>query len=208
MMVSSIFLAGAIAAAAMPARVAERFERNYPTWAVREGKSAAAVLDLQIQPDGKVSDCKVVSLVGNERLALERCEYFKGVRMTPAIGPDGSNIIARYRTWINLWVDSSSQERRLVQAAKWPPDMTLRLAELQTTDRSIEIELEVLVNATGAVQLCEAGRKYETTTYESLVEVGCAEVTRTTFSPLHDSSGTPVEHVVNFRVRFEGVPSS
>lgn len=204
---AAILLASAISAPSFPDAALRRLN-EYPTWAVREGKSTAAVLDLLVTPDGWVRDCTVISFVGDERLARVECEIHKRVRMRPAIGPDGAPIAAKYRTWINLWVDNNSAQQRQVQQAKWPPDMTLKLANLsERTHEPIDIELELLVDTTGAVIVCEAGRRYEESKHAALVQAGCREAMKLTVEPLVESSGAAVQHVANLRVRFEGAPS-
>ncbi len=204
MLGAAITLATAISAPAMAERDARAFVRDYPTSA-HDGRSAAVNLELTIDPDGKVRDCAVVSFVGDERLAREQCARLSRIRYSPATGPDGEPILAKYRTFVSLFM-LEGRHAATVRRAKQAPDLTLTAATVP--DKGVEVDVDLLIDVTGVARLCDAGKRSQEATQAVYVEAACQEALRIKRSPLANNSGEPVEYVANMRIRFVAEPTA
>ncbi len=198
---SAILLAAAISAPALEQRDLRFFER-YPTWAVREGKSSGAFVDIIVEADGKVRSCTVVSFVGDERLANEECSQFERLRFLPAKGPDGKPILGNYRTYVSRFVQGSAQ-RAQVERTTQPPDIRLSVARLPDDAEVLEFGVDVLVDAGGVVQLCNVGSRTQSPADMSFVEQACDEAANSTHALLAGPDGMASSYVKNLKVRFE-----
>jgi hypothetical protein len=199
---SAIVLAAAISAPALEQRDLRRIIERYPTWAVRDGKSSGAVVDVIVEADGKVRSCTVVSFVGDERLANEECSQFERFRFLPAKGPDGRPILGNYRTYVARFVRGSAQ-RAQVERTTQPPDIRLSAARLPDNEDVLEFDVDVLVDVGGVVELCNAGSRTQHPADTSLVEQACHEAKNSTHALLAGPDGTASYYVKNLKVRFE-----
>ena len=200
---AAIFLASAMSPVTTTSQVSRRIFQNYPTWAVRDGKSAAAVIETIVEVDGTVRECTVVSFVGDERLANYQCDIVKRQTLRPALDPDGNPIIGKYRTMIIHWVEGSRQ-KEAVQRAVREPDMTLTFNRVADTEqRPFKVELVLLVKADGSVAACEGASGKNEGVPLAWIATACGEAAKLTGDLVTGPSGRPTDYVTNMTVQFE-----
>jgi hypothetical protein len=205
---SVLFLSSLMAAPEFSDVAMKQLIRNYPTWAVRGGKSAAALVELIVESDGKVRGCSVISFVGDERLAREQCVAVMRLRLVPARAADGTPILSRYRTFLTKWIPGSGSQANEVKTASPPPDLTLKVATSTipiTEPTSLGLVLEI--NPAGVVTHCE-GMQNSKPIGRSTVEWACAQALNFTGPVLADSAGAPAAYVMTLSVRLEPTTSS
>jgi hypothetical protein len=193
-------LAAAMAPVTFPSQVSRRIIQDYPTWAVREGKSAAGMLEIVVDVDGTVRDCKVVAFVGDERLANHQCDIMKQQKLRPALGPDGNPILGKYRTMVRHVVQGSRQ-RAAVERAAMAPDLTVSVAG--NDQKPFKIDLTLLVEANGSVAACEGTPGKNEGVQLPWIAVACGEAVKLTGDPIAGPSGQPTDYVTNMTVQFE-----
>ena len=134
---------------------------DYPVWALQDNESAAAILDLLIEPNGKISRCQSGAIYGSKRLASEICDLVKGNRVGPARDPTGNNIHGVAHTLLRLWLPDTNNGReieRLQQAS----DVVLSVNRLPGEAKRAEVDVAVMVDEEGKVLACEpAGPKVD-----------------------------------------------
>jgi hypothetical protein len=202
MIVSALLVATAISAPSLESRDLRRMLDTYPDWAVRAGKSSGALIDVIVEPDGKVRECTLIRFLGDERLAHEECAQVERVRFVPARGPDGNPILGKYRTYIVRFVQGSGQ-RAQVERTTQNPDLRLEAEELPRHARVLELDLDVLIDSAGAVRACDAGARSSSPEEAPYVDRACQEAIKITATPLAGQTGTPTDYVANLKVRFE-----
>lgn len=201
----ALMLVAAMAPVTVTSQVSRRIIQDYPTWAVRDGKSAAAVVELVVEVDGSVRECKVASFVGDERLANDQCDIMKRHKLRAALGPDGNPILGKYRTMLQHWVQGSRQ-REAVERAVLEPDMTVTFAG--DGQMPFKVDLVLLVKADGSVATCEGTPGKNDGVPLPWIEVACGEAGKLAGDLVAGPSGQPADYVTNMTVQFEPDPSA
>ncbi|KRA83574.1 energy transducer TonB [Altererythrobacter sp. Root672] len=200
---SVLFLSSLMAAPEFSNAAKKQFFGTYPTWAVRDGKSAATLIDLIVETDGKVRSCSVVSFIGDERLAQQECNAAMRLRLTPAKGVDGTPMPGRFRTFVTRWLVGGDKQSSEVKVARRTPDLTLKVdtPSLQITE-PLSLGLALEIDSEGAVKRCE-GIPASNPVDSSVVEWTCGHASKLTGPVLADKTGAPVAYVMNLSVRLE-----
>lgn len=201
----ALMFAAAMAPVTVTSQVSRRIFQDYPTWAVRDGKSAAAVIEVIVEVDGSVRECKVASFLGDERLANHQCETMERQKLRPALGPDGNPILGKYRTMLKHWVQGSPQ-REAVERAALAPDMIVTFAGDDQVQ--FKVELVVLVRADGSVATCEGTPTKNEGVPLPWIEVACNEAGKLAGDVVAGPSGQPADYVTNMTVQFKPDPSA
>lgn len=81
------FLAASASLLAAPERLPGG--EQYPSMAIRRGESAAALIDVVVDPDGMPIGCQTLETFGDDGLAEEICEMQGAFRFKPATDPAG-----------------------------------------------------------------------------------------------------------------------
>jgi hypothetical protein len=205
MLGAAVVLAGALAPVTIPHDVGRRLS-TYPTWAVREGRSAGTVLEAVVEPDGKVRECKVVAFVGSARLASEECANLARRRLRPAADLDGQPIVGLFRNYVarTLFGNPGKDESEAVRSWVRPPDVVIQVAQPAGSQGvTREAQVAVLVKAEGGVAACERIAERSEEIPQALIDTACAEASKLMMAPLTTADGQPTAYVANVIVRFE-----
>lgn len=192
-------MASAIAPVGLPADASRRLFSTYPTWALRQDRSAGTKFEALVQADGKVRWCRVVAFVGSERLANEECERLARRRLTPAVGPDGRPILGLYRSAFLRSLDGNTTEAIQVRTWKSPADAVIVGSPAADVDRA---SLTVFVSANGSVSDCTATTGIPMVTSEAVAGLACNEVRKLTLERLTTRDGQPAPYVTTLIVEF------
>ncbi|SFG34565.1 TonB protein C-terminal [Novosphingobium sp. CF614] len=168
--------------------------QSYPTWAARQGKSAAATFDLLIDEAGKPIRCEVGQTFGDDKLAKEICPILMKQRCKPATLRDGKKVPGVVRSWISMSVDQTNPFAGL----KLAPDFELQVNHLPHGADSAEVRLVTAVDQTGAIVDCgpDIGENDNL-----LVDVVCASRSLLKQYPRTDNQGNPIGYVSTTKVR-------
>lgn len=143
-------------------------------------QGASAVIDAQVDPKGRISNCKAVVTSGD---ATSICKRAESVRIEPAsvLGKSAYGVV----------------RQAVGTAARVPSDIEVQVNSLPAGQYSLRVQANVLVAATGKPQACNAGDAAP-----GYGDVACAQVSAITFGALKDGEGQPVQYVRTVSVDF------
>jgi hypothetical protein len=170
--------------------------RLYPSRALRDGKSAAALMDLDIDPEGRVIECRTVAIYGDKSLGESICGLRTKVRLTAAT-IDGSPAYGSLRTFARF-VRPGHKGAREVEAMRPVADVEFTVKTLPGGQESLRLGLKLLIAPDGAVADCKASDDQHPT----FVRAACSQIAKVKFNALNDAAGQPVQHVRGFTVEF------
>ncbi len=205
MLVTTLFAASALTPVTVSEDVLRRIFSNYPTWAVREGRSAGAQLEFIVETDGKIRECRIVAFVGSERLANEACAMWKGRKLRPASGADGRPILGLYRTSSRYFLPSAArrEEAQAVEAWTSPADIALKVEALPPDTSTVDLEVALQIGPDGEVVGCSGIEERNDGVPAPFVDAACVEARKYTRQVLNGADGQPSAYVTNTKVRFE-----
>jgi hypothetical protein len=159
---------------------------SFPPDVLRQlGQGASAVIDAQVDPKGRISNCKAVAASGDAGGICSRVE--KG-RIEPAtvLGKSAYGVV-----------------RQAVGTAGSPSDIEVQVNVLPAGQTRLRVDANVLVAASGKPQACNAGDAPA-----GYGDVACAQVSAITFGALKDGEGQPVQYVRTVSVDFVTQPTA
>jgi hypothetical protein len=180
---SALLLAAAAAGFAPPSFTSDQvrqLEQGVPT-----DTFVAAVIDAQVDPKGRISNCKTIATQGEGSLIASVCPRAEQVRIQPAtvLGKSAYGVV---RQAIRLGGEVSS-----------PSDIEVEVNVLPAGQTRLRVDANVLVAASGKPQACNAGEAPS-----GYGEVACGQVSAITFGALKDDEGQPVQYVRTVTVDF------
>jgi TonB family protein len=201
---SALLLAAAAAGFAPPALTkdaARQLQQNYPTAALRDGRSAAAVIDAQVDPKGRISNCKALSTYGDKALADSICQLAERVRIEPA-SVQGRSAYGVIRELIRFFLPQDQLGDKIC-AMHQPGDIEVQVNTLPAGKSALRVHANVLIDAAGKPRACNAPDAPP-----GYGDVACGQVSAITFGPLKDGDGKPVQYVRRVIVDFVTQPSA
>ena len=172
---------------------------DYPSWALRSEKSAAAVLDYWVDPEGKAYDCKLIGHVGDEKLAGEMCKGIYRSRFEPARDENDQPTTANVVGLMRMIVGDGEQVDK-VRAARMRPDAVIEVEGWPVGVRQPYVTtLGLNVDASDAVQFCSAIES----TGSSLDQLACERLQDEAFAIGTDREGNPVGYAKSVTVVFD-----
>lgn len=199
-MVPFLLLAAAATVAA-PAGVADPdipgmvTTQEYSPEARAAGKSTAATIEIRVDTSGRPRDCKVVSALGDARLAHDVCRIASGKRYNPARLKDGTPAYAVVTTMVRLYVPGPATQE--IAAARLQPAAEVKVASLRGNAASEDVTLVTTVDATGKVVEC--GPKLEE--QRNLAEAICTHTDLFHPRVVKDEAGAPMPYIAETLVR-------
>lgn len=195
-MISALLFAAAAASFTPPhftAANADQLQQDY-----RGDGSAVVMIDVKVDPKGRVIDCKTVTMAGSKEVAASVCGRVKQLRVKPAsIGGDPAFGVER--TLVQFSNDPVGDK---ITAQMIPADMELQVNKLPT-GTTLRVPLNVLVDAGGQPQACYADKYEGKDAPQAYADVACTQVSGVTFGSLNDNGGKPVRYVRSVIVDFE-----
>jgi hypothetical protein len=177
---SALLLAAAAAGFMPPSFTPEQLRQLEPG-------SASAVIDAQVDPKGRISNCKAVATSGDAQQAAGICSRAASIRIEPA------SVLGRSAYGVVRLVVGGADPAALAHA---PSDIELQVNVLPAGQPRLRVQANVLVAASGKPQACNAGAAPA-----GYGDVACGQVSGT-FGPLNDKDGNPVQYVRRVIVDF------
>jgi TonB family protein len=173
-----------------------RLLRLYPSRALSDGQSAAALMDVDIDPQGQVTACRIVATYGNKSLGESICGLRKKVDLTPAT-IDGKPAYGSLRTFATFFIPGE-KEGREVSRIQPVADVEFTVKTLPDGQESLRLPLKLLIAPDGALSECKGSDDKHPT----FVGAACGQIAKVKFQPLKDAAGVPVQHVRGFTAEF------
>lgn len=172
---------------------------DYPGGALLQNKSAATILDLVIDPSGKVLKCTQSGSVGDKDLASKMCDIARRKRATPARDAVGKPAFGFRRDYASLTLPGTEQADE-IDKLEPAPDVDIEVASIPAGSPSpVLVSVIIGVDQAGRTTGCEHGKGGLAEAYG---KVACQQVTQMSFDKLTDAGGAAVSYVRPVSVRF------
>ena len=175
--------------------------QDYPAEAMAHDWSAAAIVDILLDPRGKIVRCTVGSTVGVKQLATKICDLVHHKRVRAAQGADGTPLYGVAHGLIKMWIPDTS-EGRAIAALKDPPDVELSVNKLPNGAAEAETDVSLLVDSTERVADCAFKSA------DPIGAIACSARDQLDVGKVADPDGKPVSYVTKVKVRITTAVSS
>ena len=171
---------------------------DYPQTALLKEKSAATVLEILTDPEGKVVKCTHSGAVGDKDLATEMCEIAKRKTATPARDADGRSAYGYSRTFASLSLPGTSQGDEIGGVGP-TPDIDFSVASIPAgVSTPVLVSLTIAVDKGGKATKCEVSSNSNA----AFGAAACQQIEAIGFDKLTDASGNAISYVRPMTVRF------
>lgn len=171
---------------------------DYPQTALLKQKSAVTMLELVIDPGGKVLKCTPSGTLGDAQLASDMCDIAKRKKAVPARDAAGTPVFG-YRRDFGVLVLPGTAQADQIGDVRATPDIDIEVASVPAgTTTPVFVELTVAVDKAGKTAGCE----FSSASPSAFAKVACQQVSGMAFDKLTDASGAPVGYVRSMVVRF------
>jgi hypothetical protein len=190
-MISLLLAASAVIAT--PANLSRVLKPDdYPAWQLDRDASAAALVDVLVEPSGHVNRCTVEETFGTTNLALEICKIVMGKRVTPARGFDGRETYGRVRTLLRLFLPDT-REGAMVAKLRKAADVILTVKHLPGGVKAAEVGVLLAVDGAGRVTNCQPSSALNR---KDMVDAICSARDALGAGKVADRLGKAVSHLV------------
>jgi hypothetical protein len=197
----TIIIAAVATGLAVPSPARVFGNEDYPTWAMTNAASAASVIHLVVDPNGKVAQCTSVREFGDHRLAKEVCLILSRKRFHSPALRDGQKVYAFLDTMIRLFLPDTD-EGRTIMALRTTPDAELSVNKLPSGNTA-QVGVDLAYDAAGKITDC-APSEHEKEV--GLANIACGQRAMFDNAPQKDTMGQPVAYVTQKRFRFTVTP--
>jgi len=203
MSIAVVLLATALSAPRLTITFDEQVNDRYPQWALHTDQSAGALVELVVNPQGRIESCVLLDSVGNARLAAEMCEETEGLRLRSATDTAGNPVYGKIRTLLRFSAQGND-DLSLVENSGEPNDLEVPLAQLPAAyPNGFVVEVDVLVDTEGSVQACDAAFQGPPPGFEPYISQACERAGQLRLDPFTGSSDAAAPYVTRRRVRFK-----
>ena len=198
-----IFALSALSAPVVTPETSRGLPTTYPAEAAWSAQSAAAIVDLTVDPDGKVVACEVDEVIGDVKLANRSCRQMLGGKAVPARGPNGQPVHGVVRTILRVLIGAN--HRAAAMAAGMRPDIMLSVNRMPSGYAADNVyALNLFVSADGQVQQCEpaepgAGEP----NLQPYFDAACSQARTLKSEIVADEAGIAVPFATRMTVGFE-----
>lgn len=152
-------LAASLLAAPTPLTGKRVKPSDYPQRHIQDEKSAAAIVEIVVAPDGTDSRCTVLMTFGDEEFAREMCAFQNPHSWRPAVDSDGRPTYGIVRTVVAMFLPDTPQGDA-VSRIRMKPDLELVVDKLPDTAKErLNVAVSVQSDASGKVIGCEPENK-------------------------------------------------
>ena len=144
-----MILAAAAGELSAPEMLPVRVE--YPSLAMRNGQSAAALIDVVVDPDGLPVICKSLEMFGNKKFAGDICELQGVFRYRPAVSIDGQPTYGIVRVLMKYALLGSRQGNSIKKLSA--PGMEFEVIGAKMRAGSRYPDIEKFDNVSGELEL-------------------------------------------------------
>jgi hypothetical protein len=202
-MLQSALIAGTLLVVAEPKPGIENTPTDYPQWALEQSKSAAALVELLIDPKGKVVNCKTLTTFEDSKLAKEICQIEAHKRWKAARLADGSSTYGLVRKFSKFFVPGDASADR-VAALTHPFDIELFVNRLPGGASEVDVKVALVINPQGEIFEC-ASTLAETP--PALSDLVCKDQNLLDVKIEFGKSEQPIAYVTSRTVRLQLEPS-
>lgn len=191
-------LAALVTAPILDQTFSSAIQQEYPLWAVRDEKSAGAIISIWVDPTGRIYDCKVLSVMGDKRLAAEVCGLSLRWKVPPAIDRHGKPIFGNVVTLIRVAIPDTPMGDR-IRLLKQASDLELDLNKLpDKLESPYKLGLALEIDPDGRIVTCNGDKNAN----EMLAHVACERVASELFEKAFDKERKPISYVRPLKVTF------
>lgn len=194
---SLVSIAGLLAGLTAPSPSLAFLIDDYPSWALQKEASAASVMRVVVEPNGKVSECTTLHEFGNSRLAKEICGILKRKRLKPARLRDGQQVHAVLETFISLYMPDTDGARDIMNL-QMAPDAELTVAGLPNASAQ-EVRIVLAYDTDGKITDCAPSKAEKNI---QLADVACRQRSLFDNAVQKAPSGRPITYVTTKRIKF------
>jgi len=170
--------------------------QHYPSWALLDERSAAALMDVMTNPSGVTTYCKVIPLVGDEKLATEFCTLLKRAKVKPAHLANGEAVHGWTHGIYKMCIPDTTIGDQIC-ALHSAPDYTLTVNFLPEGATGQVGKLILAVDANGVVTDCQPTMGVDKTLLPAAV---CKWPALSPQPVRQNAAGLPVPYVTAVRI--------
>lgn len=204
-MASILALAGAALIAAPSFHASPVESSDYPPGSVREGQSGAALLELNVDPQGRIYRCAMVSQVGSDALVRSVCRLVSRKLMKPATNGNGVAAYGALRQFMIMAIPGAGEQATEVGDTVPAPDFEFKVNRLPAwvEDGFLDFGVSCDVDASGRTVKCDVPSEGNLRDGSGpFLETARKQLAMTELPVLLAENGTPVAHVRSLSVRF------
>lgn len=199
-MLAQSMLAAGLLAAPLPNPNMQIGPSNYPANYLRDEKSAAAVIEIIVTPDGKVAKCRELKTFGDEKFSNELCKLQNSRAWRRALDENGQPIYGVVRTLFRMFVPGTQQGNYIAHLAQ-EPDVELTVNRLPTPIANyLDVRVSLKVDASGVVTNCEA--RAEPAISANYARIACVQAHQLKFDRVLVEGVALPGFVIEQKVRF------
>jgi hypothetical protein len=176
---------------------------DYPTWAIKKNASAASVVRVAIDPQGKPTECTALNQVGDLQLAGVVCGIVTRKSYRPAMLRDGRKVHAILDTLITFFIPDTDEGRK-IGALRQIPDAELTVNQLPGKEQA-DVTVVLAVDTEGKVTDCAPS---ENEKLLSLANIACDQRALFDNALQRDQTGQPIAYVTRKKIRFSSSTAS
>lgn len=199
-LLSSWLLAAGLLAAPLPDPSKQAVVSDYPAHYLAADKSAAAILEIIVAPDGKIAQCRVLKTFGHERFAQEMCAFQKPRSWRGAVDQNGRPAFGVIRTIFKMFAPDTKQGnsiRDLVQL----PDIVLTVNKMPDDFKHhLDVNVSLQIDASGNAIHCEP--RADPGVPEKFSSIACSQARIPKFEPVALKGGRLEGYIIEQKVRF------
>ena len=196
-MSSLAFIAGAALVLASPDMANLVRYQDYPTGPLTRNLSAAAVIDLMIDPAGRTVKCQNLTTYGDAGLSADICKIVSRKRVRPATFRDGTGAYFIVDTLVKFCIPDTPVGAQIC-AMSQQPDLELTVNHLPGHGRAADVRLVLAVDEHGTVTDCGADKLEKQAV---LVNTVCQDRSLLRREARTDLDGHPIAYVTTMKVR-------
>lgn len=170
---------------------------DYPGWALRQNKSAAALIDIIVNPNGKPLKCDVVSSSGDQELAQDICKVFLRKKYRPARLRTGEAAFAFDTTLLRFFVPGNPIGDQIANSTQ-SPSLTLHANRLPDGAEFADVTIVLAADEAGHVTDCVGSPNEKK---QSLVAAVCRNPDALRREARSGPDGRPIKYVTTVKVR-------
>lgn len=182
---------------------------DYPTGALMDQTEGTTGFRVTVGPDGRVTDCVIISSSGSPDLDVATCTNVKRrARFDPALDANGSPTNGKYTNRVRWQIPSfvpliSFPRGPAMQGSAWAKILPVDFPQKALAEqRQGKVTIELAVSAAGTVEGCTV---IESSTHEDIDAASCKKASeRAKFQPALDFAGQPtagrVQTELNWRI--------
>ena len=173
---------------------------GYPAASVQNGRSAAALVQLLVDPTGRVVRCETMATVGSETLASQVCARARHRTVRPAVDASGNAAWSQAAMMASFYAPGSAEADEVAKSGPTPAAQ-LTVNRLPGGVPMADIRVVIAVDEQGAPTQCVADPRADAAQAVALVKAVCASSATIGLKTVTAPDGHPLRYVTPLTVR-------